>query len=90
MLCSASHFLFVVGLILGILAFSMPIYGARLRQHAEADLADIERQAALGGFRGLAFRLGYPLVWLLYLPSRGFLFTLALAGLLLLPAWAFC
>ena len=90
MLCSASHFLFVVGLILGILAFSMPIYGARLRQHAEADLADIERQAALGGFRGLAFRLGYPLVWLLYLPSRGFLFTLALAGLLPLPAWAFC
>ena len=66
MLCSASPFLFVVGLILGILAFSMPVFGERLRKHAQADLADIERQAALGGLRGLAFRLGYPLVWLLY------------------------
>jgi hypothetical protein len=90
MLCSASHFLFVGGLILGILAFSMPVYGARLREHAKTDLADIQRQAALGGLRGLVFRLGYPLIWLLYLPSKSFFSTLALAVVLLLPAWVFC
>jgi hypothetical protein len=90
MLCSAGHFLFVVGLVLGVLAFAMPIYGAQLRKHAETDLADIERRATLGGLRGLAFRLGYPLVWLLYLPARGFWLTLAFAFVLLLPAWVFC
>ena len=90
MLCSASHFAFVVGLILALLAISMPFYGATLRKHAAADLADIQRQASLGGMRGMLFRLGYPLVWLLYLPSQGFWLTISLAGLLLVPAWLFC
>ena len=59
-------------------------------KHAESDLADIQRQVAMGGLRGLAFRVGYPFVWLLYLPAQGFLYALSFAGLLLLPAWLFC
>lgn len=75
---------------MGVVAFSLPIYGTLIREHAERDLADISRQARLGGLRGWAFRLGYPLVWLLYLPSRGFFRTLFLAAALALPAAIFC
>lgn len=90
MLCSASHLVFIIGLVVLVLAFSWPLHGELLRRRAATDLADIRRQAAFGGLRGLLFRLGYPLVWLLYLPSHGVLITLVVAGLLLVPAWLFC
>lgn len=63
---------------------------AQLRKHATTDLADMRRQIAEGGFRGLLFRLGYPIIWFIYLPSRGLLFTLAVGALLMLPAYLFC
>ena len=68
----------------------MSMSAAQLRKHATTDLADMRRQIANGGFRGLLFRLGYPIVWFIYLPSRGFFSTLAVAVLLMLPAYLFC
>jgi len=89
-MCTASHFSFIVGAILILFAASMPFYGALIRKQAEADLEDIRRQASLSGVKAFLFKLGYPLVWLIYLPALGVLRTLALALILMLPPLAFC
>jgi hypothetical protein len=88
--CSASHFSFVIGILLVLLAFSVPIYGKLLREAADRDLSDLRRQANAPGLRALIFRIGFPLVWMLYLPAQGFVKTLLIGGLLMLPPLLFC
>jgi uncharacterized membrane protein len=90
MVCTASQVALMLGILIGILAVSTSMPAAQLRKHAAADLADMRRQMAAGGLRGLFFRLGYPFIWFIYLPSRGFLLTLTVAALLMLPAAVFC
>jgi len=90
-MCKASHFSLIVGIILILLTVFAPFGGAAIRKLAEADLEDVRRKAEGQGLLALAFRLGYPLVWALYLPNtQGFFKTIALGLLLMSPPLLFC
>jgi hypothetical protein len=89
-MCTASQFSFLVGALLVLFAISVPFYGATIRKQAEVDLEDIRRQASLGGAKALLFKLGYPLVWFIYLPINGFFKALYLAIVLMLLPLVFC
>ena len=89
-MCTASHFSFIVGAILILFAASMPFYGAAIRKHAQDDLEDIRRQASIGGVKALLFKIGYPLVWFVYLPATGVFKALYLAFILMLLPLVFC
>lgn len=80
-------FLAICGAVYGAYAlYSLGGFVDSQRDDLRRKEAELEAHIREGGVRGLLFRCGQPLVWLVTLPAHSVLAALGVAMLLVLPA----
>ncbi len=66
--------------------YSLAVFGQTEREELKRKEGEVTTHISGGGLRGLAFRLGQPLFWLIALPAKSVMAALGLAIVLALPA----
>ena len=70
----------------GYALYSLGAFGEVQREEIRRKEKELASHILEGGVRGLVFRLGQPVYWLVALPARSVLAALGVATLLVLPA----
>jgi hypothetical protein len=89
-MCIAGEISFVFGLAIFLLATSTFCFAKFWGEVALADLDSVKQEASKTGPRAWTRRALYPVLWVAYLPARGYWKTVFLGIVLMIPLFWTC